>query len=41
MGGFLPGDIWPGLAERGTRWEVREVDDDGEMGEGGRQLMEG
>jgi len=41
VGGFLPGDIWPGLAERGTRWEVREVDDDGEMGEGGRQLMEG
>jgi autophagy-related protein 17 len=41
VGGFLPGDIWPGLAERGTRWEVREVNDDGEMGEGGRQLMEG
>jgi autophagy-related protein 17 len=43
VGGFLPGDIWPGLADRGSRWEVREVDDDdGGMGEGGgRQLMEG
>ena len=40
VGGFLPGDIWPGLADRGSRWEVREVDDEGE-GEGGRQLMEG
>lgn len=33
VGGFLPGDIWEGLAERGRRWEVREVG--GEEDEGG------
>ena len=41
VGGFLPGDIWPGLAERGTRWEVREIGDGEEEEEGGRRLMEG
>lgn len=46
VGGFLPGDIWPGLAERGSRWVVRKVTDD-EEGDGdeeggdGRRLMEG
>ena len=30
VGGFLPGDIWPGLADRGSRWEVREVGGDEE-----------
>lgn len=42
VGGFLPGDIWPGLADRGSRWEVREIpaDEDGEYDNGGR-LMEG
>ena len=25
VGGFLPGDIWPGLADQGSRWEVVEV----------------
>lgn len=32
VGGFLPGDIWPGLAERGSRWEVREIGGDEEEG---------
>lgn len=41
VGGFLPGDIWPGLADRGTRWEIKEAGDEEEMGEGVRQLMEG
>ena len=46
VGGFLPGDIWPGLAERGSRWIVKRVadDEDGdgdEEGGGGRHLMEG
>jgi autophagy-related protein 17 len=46
VGGFLPGDIWPGLAERGSRWIVKRVadDEDGEENEeggGGRHLMEG
>jgi autophagy-related protein 17 len=46
VGGFLPGDIWPGLAERGSRWIVKRVADEGD-GEGdeesgdGRRLMEG
>ena len=44
VGGFLPGDIWPGLAERGSRWVVRRVTDDegdvGEEGSGARRLME-
>lgn len=42
VGGFLPGDIWPGLADRGSRWEVREIpaDDEGEY-DSGRRLMEG
>jgi len=46
VGGFLPGDIWPGLAERGSRWIVKRVADE-EDGEGdeesgdGRRLMEG
>ncbi|KAM0718601.1 hypothetical protein Q7P37_005671 [Cladosporium fusiforme] len=42
VGGFLPGDIWPGLADRGSRWEVREIpaDDDGEY-DNGRRLTEG
>jgi len=39
VGGFLPGDIWPGLAERGSRWVVGRVADDG--GEGGRGEEEG
>ena len=39
VGGFLPGDIWPGLADRGIRWEVREIGE--EMDHGERQLMEG
>jgi autophagy-related protein 17 len=29
VGGFLPQDIWPGLAERGSRWVVERVADDG------------
>jgi autophagy-related protein 17 len=42
VGGFLPGDIWPGLAERGTRWVVRKEVGDEEEGMGsGRRLMEG
>lgn len=45
VGGFLPGDLWPGLAERGSRWEVREIAADGDGGGGeydhGRRLMEG
>jgi autophagy-related protein 17 len=42
VGGFLPGDIWPGLAERGSRWEVREIGDGEDEEElGGRRLMEG
>jgi autophagy-related protein 17 len=46
VGGFLPGDIWPDLAERGSRWIVKRVVDDGEgegdeEGSGGRHLMEG
>jgi autophagy-related protein 17 len=46
VGGFLPGDIWPGLAERGSRWIVERAadDEDGEENEeggGGRHLMEG
>ena len=28
VGGFLPQDIWPGLAERGSRWVVERVADD-------------
>lgn len=43
VGGFLPGDIWPGLADRGSRWEVREIGEDEEEGleKGSRRLMEG
>lgn len=25
VGGFLPGDLWPDLADQGTRWEVKMV----------------
>lgn len=39
VGGFLPGDIWPGLADRGSRWEVRQILAEDE--DGGRQLAEG
>jgi autophagy-related protein 17 len=46
VGGFLPGDIWPGLAERGTRWVVSkelggEEEEEEAMEKGGRRLMEG
>lgn len=43
VGGFLPGDIWPGLADRGSRWEIREVGGDEEefLDRGERHLMDG
>lgn len=42
VGGFLPGDIWPGLADRGSRWEVRQISADDEGGDynHGRRLMD-
>lgn len=45
VGGFLPGDLWPGLRDEGRRWVVREVEGEEDVDVGrersGRTLMEG
>jgi autophagy-related protein 17 len=42
-GGFLPGDIWPDLGKRGSRWVVERVADDvegeSESGDGGERRV--